>query len=511
MAAVDFSDLDAAEKWFAEQTVETRCVIASRAALRVLATIGLFASDRKERVALAALRAALISVGRGLGRPADVVKLENAALSAGTRPALSAASALSSAASTARSAATAVSAAHSFSVFSPLSAASASAVFATALSAGARPASSSASSVVRAAATLDARQDNATLRTLPLWHGVDVPDEILSAHDTWCAYLSSDPAWAFWLRWYSEMWEGTFEDWDLAIEVAKLPDALWEGDDALHKVADAIPEIEARLLKSRLPQIEDVFEDDSGLYNVRTVFADPVKLIASIDQRVRFALDLAIHSNACDLNEMSLAAKVLRHALDNCQNDPNALEQYLRQAAAMIRARIAEGQFGADDALDLLVATLEELALQLRADHPEVAAAVDARIKQTLNELSKAKRLQAVGLIEDVREGTTARLHAELGLASETVRENAVPEVTAEAVKRSGNQAAKISLAERAKKAESSGAMSGVKIGMRAQKLVEFVTELFSGGGGSVRVWSPCVEGVITPDVVSAVPKPMHV
>ncbi len=46
--------------------------------------------------------------------------------------------------------------------------------------------------------------------------------------------------------WYAQMWDGTFRDWDLAIEVATLPDELWEGEDALAKVAEAIRGIEAK-------------------------------------------------------------------------------------------------------------------------------------------------------------------------------------------------------------------------------------------------------------------------
>ncbi|WP_299651747.1 hypothetical protein [uncultured Tateyamaria sp.] len=50
------------------------------------------------------------------------------------------------------------------------------------------------------------------------------------------------------------MWNGTFRDWDLAVEVAKIPNDVWEGENAVAKVAEAIREIKADLnTKDALP------------------------------------------------------------------------------------------------------------------------------------------------------------------------------------------------------------------------------------------------------------------
>ncbi|WP_299771505.1 hypothetical protein [uncultured Tateyamaria sp.] len=318
--------------------------------------------------------------------------------------------------------------------------------------------------------------------TLPAWSGSTPPDAIFLAHGIFMQSLYNHSDWDFWARWYRGMWDGTFRDWDLATEAALIPNEVWEGEDAVAKVAEAIREIEARLLIDRLPQVEEVFEDAGGRYDVRTTGFDSNRLIDSIENRVRFTLDLAVRSNACDLNEMSTAAKVLRHALDNCLDDPNAVEQFLRRASDMIRARMADGSFANDDELDMLVATLDELALQLRADHPDVAQAVDARASQRFKELDTAQRLAGAQLIEDLREGTTGRLDAELGLATETLRDGSSDTANADALKQSGNRAGKISLAERAKAAESSGPMAGLKIGLRAHKVVDFVLGLISSG-----------------------------
>ncbi|MEP2889888.1 hypothetical protein [Tateyamaria sp.] len=285
----------------------------------------------------------------------------------------------------------------------------------------------------------------------------------------------------FWHRWYLQLLDGTFRDWELAMEIVKIPNDVWNA--GLVAAAEEIRRIEARLLSERMPQVEEIFKTDLGFYDVRSVISEPSKLIDSIESRVRFALDLAVQSNSCDLNDMSTAAKVLRHALDNCLDDPNALEQFLRRGSGMIKARITDGTFSGDDELGVLVDTLDELALQLRADHPEVAQAVDARTRQRFKELDDKKRLLGATLIDDLKEGTTGRLETELDLASETLRDGISDDASTDALKQSGNRAAKISLAERAKQAESSGTMAALKMGLRSNKLVEFVMDLFSGGG----------------------------
>ncbi|WP_299293602.1 hypothetical protein [uncultured Tateyamaria sp.] len=91
-----------------------------------------------------------------------------------------------------------------------------------------------------------------------LWGSVSVPKNIAENHETFLAYLAANDDWAFWRRWYSEMWHGEFTNWDLAIEVALIPDVVWEGEDALAKVAKAIRGIEARLaLKSAISKFRD--------------------------------------------------------------------------------------------------------------------------------------------------------------------------------------------------------------------------------------------------------------
>ncbi len=246
-------------------------------------------------------------------------------------------------------------------------------------------------------------------------------------------------------------------------------------------VAFEIAKIADAHLVAKLPQAEIIFANEDGRYDVRTSISDPSKLMESVLSRAGFAYHTALESNACDLNAMSLPAKLLRHVFENCTDDPSAIEQFFRQASDIIKRKIADGQFADDDELALLTGTLDESALQMRADHPEVGDAADKRLKQKLREIDDAKRLEIATRIDVMTDGSTGRLAAEFTLSAETARSDTGTGAQASAIKMSSERAAKISIAERAEKAESSGVMSGVKIGMRAKSLVDIVLGLLSG------------------------------
>ena len=169
MAEVDFSDFDSAKAWFEGQSIEMRCVITSRMALRVVANICPDGENAERDPALPVLRAILTSAGRGLASPSDVRAFDwNWAF----------------ARSAARSA--------------------------------------------RSAANWDAVQPINELGSIGVWNGADVPPAIAHNHMTFLGFLQSDPAWSFWLLFYEGMWNGTFTDWDLAFEVIKIAEEDWE-------------------------------------------------------------------------------------------------------------------------------------------------------------------------------------------------------------------------------------------------------------------------------------------
>ena len=231
MSEVDFRDFNSAEAWFETQSIEMRCAMASRAALRVVAEIGRSKASSKGPLALASLRATLISAGRGSGRPTDMD------WGAAADPAAN--SATRSANSTADS--TVFSAVNS-AAYSCLSAANFTTISANSATNSVNSAANSAADFATDfATTLDASLDHAALIRTPVWGEQDVPDIIAENHRGFLGFLFANDAWTFWREFYEGMWNGTFDNWDLAFEVIRIEDAEWEkGHVHIDEVIEAL-------------------------------------------------------------------------------------------------------------------------------------------------------------------------------------------------------------------------------------------------------------------------------
>ncbi|MEM1235274.1 MAG: hypothetical protein AAGH70_14225 [Pseudomonadota bacterium] len=244
---VEITDRESAEAYFKTISLELRCLLTSRAALRVVANVGRVDGEGFERLALASFRAILTSAGRGLGRPADVDWLNTAADSAALSAALSALSALSaarSALSAARSAADSAAFSAARSALSALSAADSAAFSA------ARSALSAALSAAYSALSADTNDPSFAI---PVWPSFEDVEHLEEAHAAFIERLDESPVWAWWRRWYEEMWNGTFTDWDFALEVAKIDWDAPEGESVWDKGAAAVAERIEELRRERLP------------------------------------------------------------------------------------------------------------------------------------------------------------------------------------------------------------------------------------------------------------------
>ena len=102
------------------------------------------------------------------------------------------------------------------------------------------------------------------------------------------------------------MWDGTFDDWEFAFEVIQISGEIWS--DGAKAVADEIERIQAKLFFKNSPQIETVFKDFDGLYDIKSDIVDLSTLIDSVLSSVKFSYDLAIGSNHCNLSPMNVAA-----------------------------------------------------------------------------------------------------------------------------------------------------------------------------------------------------------
>jgi hypothetical protein len=254
---VDFSDFEASKAWFETQSPTAGSLVASRAALRVLANISLIEPGAFEELALVSFRTVLISAVRGIGRTAD----------------MEAAAATFSADSVFRSA--------TFSAHSAVS--------------------------------MDAQQVQDALRLGALWQASDVPSAIAENHKVFLGLLGQDTDWSFWRDWYVAMWDGTFEDWDLAHEVAKIEGEVWEGEDALAQVAARIREIEAEHLTDRAGIDETLVFDRSTLtFEVKPHLQSNKDVLNVAVERVEDALDdvLAL-GKGNGLTKNTLEARIL--------------------------------------------------------------------------------------------------------------------------------------------------------------------------------------------------------
>ncbi|MFL4468831.1 hypothetical protein ACERZ8_02695 [Tateyamaria armeniaca] len=242
MTEVDFSNAASVRAWLETQSIEKRCVMCSRVALRVLAGIGQARGDLQDRLALAVFRAVLATAVLGVGRQEGRSELESAAQFAAValdsddvRWAAGRASNVehSTASSADSSAMGLIASSRSYSTV--VDAANA----AWDLDAAARCLTFVHGRIIDAAEA-DAQNQSSMLLQMAVW---DQTEERISQdrdHVELLTFLDSHSDWTFFRRWYAQMWDGTFRDWDLAIEVATLPPALWEGEDALAKVAEAI-------------------------------------------------------------------------------------------------------------------------------------------------------------------------------------------------------------------------------------------------------------------------------
>jgi hypothetical protein len=224
-----------------------------------------------------------------------------------------------------------------------------------------------------------------------LWEPAQMPEWLMGGYANLTASWAVDPAtWAFWARWYQGMLDGKPLDWELQRAVALIEDEVWQaGPEA---VAERIRDIEAAFIVEKLPQAEEmVFDAETGTFEIHPIEISDERLIATTFQQVDFALRTALQSN-CGLNTNSTASLYIRQTLDNCRDDPNAIEQNLEIAASDIGTGLASGTYYEDSRLTALQAVLERAVLDMRANHSVVAEAWKKRTAFVLRSLKAEQK-----------------------------------------------------------------------------------------------------------------------
>ncbi len=351
MAKVDFSDLKSSEAWFAKQSVEVRCAMTSRAALRVFANFRANLAGKPDDLDMGLLRAMLTSAGRGSGRPTDV-DWDTAATNSATNSATSALSATNSALSATNSA-------------------------------------------IYSAADSATDWDSKHLDTffgVQLWPEANVPQAIAKNHNTALNALRANPAWAFWLRFYEGMWEGTFTEWDLAFEVIKIAEEDWE--KGYEHVGDVIAGIEADLLTKKTHIAETVFfqaavtplDDANPLDGQFDVVAIPVeqsdslaRAVSKVEDSFEDALTLG---HGQHVRQTSLEGLILSRVFAKYRSDPHRVEMDFEDVRRVLVANICTPQdqtrnYPDCDELQILIAALLSACDDIRGAYPEIAQARD--------------------------------------------------------------------------------------------------------------------------------------
>ncbi|MBO6602516.1 MAG: hypothetical protein JJ938_07795 [Roseicyclus sp.] len=429
--------------WLDAQPQEVCVAIACRAALRVLPFATRFPERHEtlDRLALRTMRAIFTS---GVAAVYPIREVKSA--SAASARAASVAHSTTAASATARTASlahAAVNAGFAAAHDTDASVYAARAIARAAASVYAARASASASNPAfasaRAAIYADADLPPETLTS----NAVSVPDAlreaIATASDGMVDVLASGGAWRFWAKWYAGAMAGEPLPWGLQKAVALIPEDIWDaGPEA---VAEEIARIEDEFWAQALPQAETLVVVADGRFDVRPDPTPDDQRTEKMLGQVEFALDLALRTNS-GFNEMCVAFKYLRYTLDDCRDDPNAMEQHFRQARDILRRKLREGEYDPDDALSALVDGLDQHALQLRGSHPEVGAAYEIRVKQRLREVDDATmKLVAGGMRAFQRDRTAGRLYEDTGLDAETVEQDSGIEAKATAIQRTGGRA----------------------------------------------------------------------
>lgn len=291
---------------------------------------------------------------------------------------------------------------------------------------------------------------------------------------------ASKNPWFFWVRWFDGAIRGHPIDWVLMHKVALIGDEVWnEGAEA---VAAEIARIEAEWLAEQLPQA-DVLEFDAqkAVFVSRPIPLEAAKLVETTLRQVAFAVQVATTSN-CGVNASSTACLYIDFTLEHCRDDPNAIEQNLEIAKNDLDRGVADGTYQADGKLTALVEVLDRAVTDLRAHHPVVAEAWEARIRHKLRLAEADQKQMIVEKATELIAVSSEKLGREMELDAKTIASSS-GEVQAGAIRRFFGRVAQMRIVVRSdeviKRIDASSGYKGTRIVQTLQSLLDFVAGLF--------------------------------
>ena len=217
----------------------------------------------------------------------------------------------------------------------------------------------------------------------------------------------------FWHDWYKGFLDGKPLDWSLQREVALIPDADWDKGPA--HIADKIEEIKARFLEDKTPLAEKLeLNPETGKFFVTPVPARKPDLLSTTLEKTKDALDDALNGRNGLLAD-DRVARVLHRCFEKYTHNPERIEMDFVDARAGLTRQMANGELADSEEILSLAEVLKNGALDIRANHPDIAANRETRATRALQELTPEQKQQledAQPILEALTEGEA---HQDMG------------------------------------------------------------------------------------------------
>lgn len=226
-------------------------------------------------------------------------------------------------------------------------------------------------------------------------------------------YYSQSNTWSYWGDWYQGLLEGKLIDWDIQNAIIAIPEPDWDKGPA--HIADKIEEIKARFLADKAPLAEKVeLNPETGKFFVTPVPARKPDLLNTTLEKASDALDDALNGRN-GLSADDRVTRVLRRCFDKYTHNPERIEMDFVDAHAGLTRQMASGELADSEEILSLAEVLKNGALDIRANHPDIAANRETRAARALQELTPEQKQQfedAQPILEALTEGEA---HQDMG------------------------------------------------------------------------------------------------
>jgi len=196
----------------------------------------------------------------------------------------------------------------------------------------------------------------------------------------------------FWSTWLNELYKGKSANLDIEFEIVMIPDEDWE-KGPVH-IAEKIEEIKARFLADKAPLAEKLeLNPGTGKFFVTPIPARKPDLLNTTLEKASDALDDALNGRNGLLPD-DRVARVLRRCLEKYTHNPERIEMDFVDTHAGLTRQMASGELADSEEILSLAEVLKNGALDIRANHPDIAVNRETRAARALQELTPEQKQQ---------------------------------------------------------------------------------------------------------------------